>query len=385
MESDEEKSANHVLAHFSSYYFKRANMKKSVVILCLMFCLPAYANQEKILVGQLSDKIANYLDKKASEDEFSGAVILTHKNKVVFSQGYGLANKQSKHKITVDTPINLGSMNKMFTGISVMQLVEQGRLNLQDKVIKYLPNYPNKKVRNRVTIHQLLTHTSGLGLYWNDKFENNKNNLKSTQDFADLFSTEPLRIKPGVRFHYSNNGPVVLGLIIEAITGMSYYQYVDKNIYQKSAMKHSGHFSKNEQQSNKATGYFLDSQGKMSISNLNNLGRIGSAAGGGYSSANDMINFASKLFDGSLLNSASRQLMLKGKIPLNEETSYSYLFADKTIHGQRFVGHNGSAKGISAAFSVFPELGYTMVVLSNYDQGAQSVAKKIQDWVARAK
>ncbi len=360
-------------------------MTKNVVILSIMLCLNAHASQEDILVGQLSDKITNYLDKKASDDEFSGAVILTHKNKVVFSQGYGLANKQSKRKIAIDTPINLGSMNKMFTGVSVMQLVEKGRLNLQDKVKKYLPKYPNKKVRNRVTIHQLLTHTSGLGVYWNDKFQRNKNNLKSTQDFADLFSTDPIRIKPGVRFNYSNNGPVVLGLIIEAVTGMSYYQYVDKNIYQKSGMIHSSHFSKNEQQSHKATGYMLDEQGVFSVSNLDSLGRIGSAAGGGYSSANDMINFARKLFDGSLLNDASREIMLKGKVPLKGESSYGYLFADNIIHGQRFVGHNGNAPGISAQLSIFPELGYTLVVLSNYDRGALSVANQIQDWVARAK
>jgi len=354
-------------------------------MLCLMFSLNIYASQEVVSVEKIGDKIAEFLVRKANNDEFSGAVILTHNNKVIHSQGYGLANKQSKRLITVDTPINLGSMNKMFTGVAVMQLVEQGRLNLQDKVKKYLPNYPNKKVRNRVTIHQLLTHTSGLGVYWNNKFENNKNNLKSTQDFADLFSTEKLKFKPGARFSYSNNGPVVLGLIIEAITGMSYYQYVNKYIYQKSGMKHSGHFSKNEQQSNKATGYLPDNLGSFSISNINSLGRIGSAAGGGYSSANDMVAFARKLFDGSLLNNASREEMLKGKIPLAGMSSYGYLFGNHIIHGQRFVGHNGSAPGISAQFSIFPELGYTLVVLSNYDRGAISVAEQVKDWVARTK
>lgn len=327
---------------------------------------------------QIAARVERYLDELDSSGEFSGSVILARNNQPLFAKAYGLADRKSGSPNTLDTPINLGSMNKMFTGLAVSQLVAQGKLSYDDTVGQYLPDYPNAEVREEVTVHQLLTHTSGLGSYWNPAYARSKNTLESVSDFAQLFWNDPLLFEPGSGDEYSNAGPVVLGLIIEAITGQDYFDYIRRHVYEPAGMDHSGHYDKFENTSGKATGYFAVTEGGEEISNFDDLGRIGSPAGGGYASANDLLKFAIHLYDGTLIDPEHRELMTTMKTP----GGYAYLYLDGRVNSKRFVGHNGGAPGINAEFSVFPDSGYIVIVLANKDQAATPVAEQIRQWIA---
>lgn len=334
--------------------------------------------------AQIVAKLDNYMRERAAEGNFSGSVLLAKKGAILFAQAYGLADRERGIENTLDTPVNLGSMNKMFTGLAVAQLVTEGTLAYNDTVGKYIPDYPDKQVRDEVTLHQLLTHTSGLGSYWTDAYSQNKNNLRTVSDFAALCAKEPLEFAPGSNYGYSNCGPVVLGLIIEAVTGLDYYDYIRAHVYTPADMRHSDHYNKIETESGKAIGYFVSREPGATelISNFDNLGNIGSPAGGGYASANDLLAFATALYDGSLIDAEHREEMTSYKVQQGADDGYAYLYSDNRINGQRYIGHNGGAPGINAEFSVFPDSGYTIVVLSNTNSNASPVADQIRQWVA---
>jgi CubicO group peptidase (beta-lactamase class C family) len=344
---------------------------------------PPKQSDKGMKVEQIATAFEQYVNELAANGEFSGSVLLAMKNEPVFAKSYGMADRESKRPNTLGTPINLGSMNKMFTGLAISQLVAQGKLKYTDTVGQFLPDYPNEQVRNEVTVHQLLTHTSGLGSYWNPAYAESKNTLQSTGDFARLFENEPLIFDPGTGDEYSNAGPVVLGLIIEAITGQDYYDYIRQHVYQPAAMEHSDHYDKFENISGKATGYFAVIEGGEEISNFDDLGRVGSPAGGGYASANDLLKFATALYDGTLIDPDHREQMTTMKTP-DERGGYAYLYLDGRINGKRYIGHNGGAPGISAEFAVFPDSGYVLIVLANNENGATAVAYQVRQWIGYA-
>jgi CubicO group peptidase (beta-lactamase class C family) len=344
---------------------------------------PPEGTDKGLSEAQIVSKLEQYLGKRAAAGDFSGSVLLARKGDILFAQAYGLADREKGLENTLDTPINLGSMNKMFTGLAVAQLVTGDKLAYTDTVGKYLPDYPNAKVRDEVTVHQLLTHTSGLGSYWNDAYLRLKDSLRSVSDFAALCAEEPLGFEPGSKFLYSNCGPVVLGLIIEAVTGQDYYDYIRAHVYAPAGMENSDHFNKVETDSGKATGYFVPQASGATelISNFDDLGYIGSPAGGGYASANDLLRFATALYDGSLIDGQHREEMTTYKIQQGADEGYAYLYGDARVNGRRYIGHNGGAPGINAEFSVFPDSGYTLVVLSNTGSNASPVANQVRQWI----
>jgi hypothetical protein len=197
--------------------------------------------QGKLSQSQIVRELEAFLDKEAADDRFSGAVLVAKDGKSIFQKAYGLANRTTNVPNRTDTKFNLGSMNKMFTAVAIMQLVEQGKIAVTDTVGKHLPDYPNKEVGNQVTIDQLLTHTSGMGDYFNDEFFSRSRRLERVADFVPYFVDKPPAFPPGTKWKYSNAGYVVLGLIIEKISGQSYYDYVKEHIYQ--AHRHGQHRS----------------------------------------------------------------------------------------------------------------------------------------------
>jgi len=333
------------------------------------------------------DDIAGWLDTYmqtlSDEDKFSGAVLLAKDGRPIFEGAYGQACKRYDAPNNIDTKFNLGSMNKMFTGVAVAQLAEKGLLSFDDKVGKYLPDYPNDAVREKVTIHHLLTHTSGLGSYWPVGTDSNWAAFRTVAEHCSLFVHEPLMFEPGERFAYSNSGPIVLGLIIEAVSGMSYYDYVAENIYKPAGMVNSGCFEVDLPVENLAVGYTklehdADKTGYPRKNNLFMHAVKGGPAGGGYSTVGDLLKFANALTSHKLLSVAYTDTVTTGKVEMGPGMKYAYLFGDEIYNGQRMFGHNGGAPGMNSALRILPESGYTIAVMSNYDQPAsEKVAEKI--------
>ncbi len=334
-------------------------------------------------------ELREFMEDLVSRDEFSGTVLVAKDGKPVFEQAYGLASKRYNVSNRIDTKLNLGSMNKMFTGVAICQLVEQGRLSFDDKVIKYLPNYPNREVAEKVTIHQLLTHTSGLGSYFNDKYDTVWSTIRTLDQLLSVFVDEPLEFEPGARFGYSNSGPVVLGLIIERITGQTYYDYVRDHIYKPAGMIDTDCYAMDTPTPNLAIGYtHMDGNHEHRDgprrNNLFSHSLKGGPAGGGFSTVEDLLRFSLALQEHKLLSPEMTETLLTRKIALGPGLGYAYFFGDETTNGHRHVGHNGGAPGISADFHIYSDLGYTVAVLSNYDGAAAIVSRFIRGIIERA-
>ncbi len=339
----------------------------------------------KITDEELTKFLTELINELVAKDEFSGTVLVARDGKPIFTRAVGDAHKGFKVPNQLDTKFNLGSMNKMFTGTAIMQLVQQGKLKLDDKVGKYLPDYPNQDVREKVTIHHLLTHTSGMGHYWEEYFQSPKLfEIKSVADYDHLANKNPLQFEPGERFSYSNCGPLVLGLIIEKISGMSYYDYIKKYIYTLAGMDNSDCYDISTIVENLAVGYTRGTPMGRAYDdwqkNLFSHPAKGGPAGGGYSTVEDLLKFDSALRANTLLDAEHFKTMTTGKINRNAQTSYAYLFEEKLVNGHRIVGHSGGAGGINSHLGMYMDLGYTVAIMSNYDPpAALNIARKLEE------
>ncbi len=324
---------------------------------------------------QLPAVIAERVKAESEAGRFSGAVLVARGDTLIYADAVGLADRKSGRANTLDTPINLGSINKMFTGIAIAQLQAAGKLDWQDTVGKHLPDFPNKKIRDQVTIHQLLTHTSGVGDYFNPTHDARRHELDTQQEFLDTFVDQPLAFEPGEGMAYSNGGPVILGLIIEALSGSDYYQYIRDHLYRPAGMAHADHYRRDDTTSGMALGYLKTEDGAWQ-DNSGDLSLRGSAAGGGYASARDLFAYSRALANERLLTRAQLETLWTP----HQQTgpmAYGYLFTIGGTPDRRWVGHNGGAPGISAEFIHYPDDGLMIVVLANQDHAAEG----LREWL----
>jgi CubicO group peptidase (beta-lactamase class C family) len=311
------------------------------------------------------DKLGRWLDAMAATDSMPGMVAIADNGKIVFSRVAGIADERTKAPNTPDTRFTLASLGKMFAAVSVAQLVEQDKVALADTVGKFLPDFPNRDVR-RVTVHQLLTHTSGLGLYWNDRYVARRASLYTLADYVPLFADDTLLFAPGSRFGYSNNGYIVLGRIVEAASGMSYYDYVKRNVFDRAGMPNTGHYDRSGGTPNGAVGYSRDASGALQ-DNLGLRELRGSSAGGGYSTAADLVTFMDAIAGGRLIRAETREQFIEGRSdgPFGPR-SYGYGFMLRLRQGKLLsYGHTGGFSGMTAQAFHYPGSGRTLVVLLN--------------------
>jgi CubicO group peptidase (beta-lactamase class C family) len=180
------------------------------------------------------------LEKRVKADRFAGAVLVAKNNKPIFTGAYGPSNREQKIENRLDTRFRNGSMNKMFTATATLTLVQAGRVALDDPIAKHLPDYPNKTLASSVTIHHLLTHTGGTGDIFGPQFTARRLELKTHRDYLSLYGERDLLFAPGTKWMYSNYGFVLLGAIIERISGQSYYDYVRDHVYGPAGMTSTG-------------------------------------------------------------------------------------------------------------------------------------------------
>jgi CubicO group peptidase (beta-lactamase class C family) len=205
---------------------------------------------------QMIDAIRKYLDRAAEEQQFSGAVLVAKDGQPLFKAAYGLADRSFEMPNRVDTKFNLGSMNKMFTAVAIAQLAERKKLSFDDPVGKYLTDWLPAEVAQRITIAHLLTHTSGLGSYFNDTFTKSSRELyRRVDDHKPLVTGEKLQFEPGTRWSYSNTGFLLLGAIIEKVTGRSYFDHVRDNVYKPAGMADTDCYDMDDVVPNLAIGY----------------------------------------------------------------------------------------------------------------------------------
>ncbi|HTQ81606.1 MAG TPA: serine hydrolase domain-containing protein [Thermoanaerobaculia bacterium] len=310
-------------------------------------------------------------EELAKKDEFSGVVLVARHGQILLQKAWGLANRESGTPVTLDTRFRLGSMNKMFTAVATLQLVEAGKLALDAPLGKYLPDYPNHDVATKVTVRHLLTHSGGTGDIFGPEFDKNRLTLREHGDYLKLYGARGLTHPPGAEYRYSNYGFVLLGALIEKVTGMSYYDYVRSRIFQPAGMSSTDSLPETEAVPNRTAGYMKD-HGKW-VQNTETLPWRGTAAGGGYSTAGDLLRFALALQGGKLLTEAS---LAAATTPQKEH--YGFGFDIQREHREqgegslRGYGHSGGAPGMNGELRIFPQLGYVVICLSNLDPPAAS-------------
>ena len=203
----------------------------------------------------IQDQIDAIIENAINETQLVGASVgVMRHNEVILARGYGYADLNKKVEATEHTVYRIGSITKQFTALAIMVLVEQGKVNLNDIMLDYLPNYPQRD--HKVTIDQLLNHTSGIKSYTDiEKFWEISESDLSRQEVVDLFSSEPVEFSPGENFQYNNSGYYLLGLIIENVSGMSYADFLKTNVWQPLEMFDTHYLGKTEHVKNIATGY----------------------------------------------------------------------------------------------------------------------------------
>jgi D-alanyl-D-alanine carboxypeptidase len=305
--------------------------------------------------------VDRYLSQAAAQDQFSGAVLLARDDHVALEKAYGFADKAAKIFNRIDTKFNLGSINKIFTNIAIHQLARQGKLSLEDKIGKFLPEYPNQDAAAKVTIRHLLAMTSGIGDFFGERYEKMpKEGLKTIGAYLPLFADRPLEFEPGSRSRYSNGGYIVLGATIEKIAGTDYYSYVKRSIYAPAGMKDSDWFEKDKLPANTALGYTYQDRpvvgpGDAQNPNYPTLPGKGSSAGGGYSTLRDLLAFVKAMKQGIL--------------------------STPDFNGDG-LGIAGGAPGINAIVESGRDT--VIIVLSNYDPpAAERAGRQIRAWMPK--
>ncbi|MBX7536147.1 beta-lactamase family protein [Qipengyuania sp. GH1] len=299
--------------------------------------------------------------------DLSGAVLLARGDQIEFAESYGLADRASGRRNTVDTKFNLASVSKMFTAICIMQLVEAGALSLGDTIARHLPGYPNYAAAKNVTIAHLLMHRSGIGNYWQGMADLKGPYPENHSDYLPLFAHIPLEHEPGSAFSYSNGGYIVLGLVIEAVTGRSYYDHVRHAVFERAGMADTDNWRVDEEVSNRAIAYMRSEEkpGEW-IDCSSRLEARGSAAGSAYSTVGDLHRFALALTRNRLLGSEMTKAFLQGRsdTPLGK---YGYGIVEQDLNGTRLLGHSGGHYGVAGELMIFPDTDTIFVVLTNGD------------------
>lgn len=333
----------------------------------------------------LTAALADRIEFAASHDDFSGSALISRHSRAIYQGAFGYADRERDRHNRIDTRFNLASAGKMFTTVAVGQLIDDGKLSLDTRLIEVLPDYPNHEAARKITIRQLLSHSAGLGGFFGRPGVDGQTSFASATEALRFFAAEPLQFEPGTAGGYSNEGFIVLGAIVEKLSGQTYYDYVAKRILKPAGMTRSGFVEAGRPVPDLATGYSFAETDPLGFgvrtptsSPPPSAGYRGSAAGGSYSTAADMTAFFKALRDGRLIHRATLDAMAV-RPPVGEE-DYGLGFQVRTVGGRTLVGHNGGSTAGAEVNAFFVlETGDSYVLMSNY---APPVGQQLSDDVA---
>jgi CubicO group peptidase (beta-lactamase class C family) len=339
---------------------------------------------------EIGERVDHLIDVLVAQDQFSGVVCVARGEKPIYSRAAGLASRQWNVANRVDTKFNAGSITKEFTAVAVMQLVEAGKLRLEETLGEALPGYPDKEIGGKVTVEELLTHTSGISNPESATGEKltawilAHRDFKTLAEFLPKAGVDTLTSEPGTRFAYSNYGYMLLGMMIEKASGESYYDYVREHIFKAAGMGDTDNYELDREPGNLATGYMDAPGGRRS--NMFMLTERGLPCGNTYSTAADLVKFSVALREHRLVGAEMLEKAWAGKLPYaHEDAKYGYGFAVGDYGGQKYVYHTGGWFGVTDDFEMIPGLEVTVVVLCNIDNAPIPLVGKVREWVVQGR
>lgn len=308
--------------------------------------------------------LTGFADRLAAADEFSGVIAVSQHGRPLLAQAWGLADRERRTPVRLDTPFLFASQGKMFTAVAVFQLLDQGPVSLDDPIGRYLTDYPNAEMARKVTVRELLAHKGGTGemgiLEPGDA--DNRSRVHSIDDIIKLNGARGPAFEPGTRFDYSNYGYLLLGALVQRVTGDSYYDYVSRHIFRVAAMTHTS-YPLREHMTGVAVGYTTYGDKPLHPS-TDWLPWRGTPAGGGVSTAGDMLRFVGALNAGKLI---SRETLATATTRQPHAHGFGYGFISSAVDGFPYWGHGGGAPGSSLVLDYYPVTDTTFVCMSNRD------------------
>ena len=329
-------------------------MKKIVLIFSLFWILASSFAQNLNTI-----RLDSIMQAYTNQNMFSGNILVYQKGKKVFSKSYGYADVEKKILNTEQTPFCLASVSKQFTAMAIAILVEQNKLKLEDKLTKFIPDYPNG---DKITVHQLLTHTSGIHNFTDDKeYDGIKTKEMSLKETIEMFKNKPLDFESGSKFSYSNSGYILLSYIIEVASKKSLSDFLKKEIFNKLGMKNSGYYPKTNQiPKNAAQGYSLNSQDQYEKA-LFVPRSIPAGAGGLYTTTEDMLKWHEALNTEKLVK---KEMLTKIFTPEKDNYAYGWMIRKQPVSVQM---HTGGIEGFSTVIARLPEENSCLIILRNCD------------------
>ncbi|SDJ06421.1 CubicO group peptidase, beta-lactamase class C family [Pedobacter sp. ok626] len=348
------------------------SLRYKLILLLLVSTLLTFAQGDKDFSAQYDELLSAQF--KPSE---TGAVALVAKNgEVIYKKAFGMANLELNVPMTTDMVFKIGSVTKQFTAVAILQLLEQGKLNLQDDITKYIPDYPTKG--SKITIEHLLTHTSGIKSYTGmTDFGKMMPNNMTPLELIQIIKTQPVDFAPGTKFKYNNSGYFILGYIIEKITGMPYGKYIEDHVFKLADMSTSYYGDNDRIIKNRAAGY---DPGPKGLGNAILLSMtLPYAAGSLMSTVGDLYKWNQALFSYKIIKKESLDKALKPYVlSTGKATKYGYGLILDSLQGSPIILHGGGINGFLSYANYLPAEKVLVVVLSNSTaKSPDEIGKKI--------
>jgi len=325
------------------------------VILAALSCVAAAEKAPD--TGRMEQIVQSYVSAK----QFMGSVLVAQGNDIVLDKGYGFADIEWNVPNSPTTKFRLGSITKQFTAASIMLLEERGKLSVNDPVKKHMPDAP--AAWDKITLFHLLTHTSGIPNFTSFPDYASKEPFPVTpEQLVARFRDKPLDFVPGEKYSYSNSGYVLLGYLIEKISGESYAKFVQEHIFTPLGMKDSGYDSNSAIIPRRARGYSMGPSGILNASYVDMTTPL--SAGGLYSTTEDLLRWEQALFGGKVLSAASL-----AKMTTPNKADYAFGLMVHTLRGRKVIEHGGGIEGFNTVLRYFPEDKLTVIVLGNQNGG----------------
>jgi CubicO group peptidase (beta-lactamase class C family) len=331
------------------------------------FSRPAFGQES------IPEKIDKIITAEAKHDLFSGAVLVAREGEIIYAKGVGEANKEYHIENGLDTQFNISSVQKSFIATVIMQLYQEGTIDLEDPLTKYFPDCPYGTA-DQILIKHLLNHTSGLGEYRDsEEYQKHSDSYTCIDDVLPFVYKKEPAFLPGERFRYSNAGVLFLKAIIEKVEGKSFKEVLEERIFHPLDMNHTTLLRGGELLPHRATAYMLADDGETYLRILSEPSAY--AGGGIYTTVRDLLKFDQALNGDMLLNARNKKIMFT---PIEPSPNYAYGWIVDRSGGTSVVFHSGSSGGFNSEFRRYPENGYTLIVLSNYAGAASELADRIE-------
>jgi CubicO group peptidase (beta-lactamase class C family) len=338
-------------------------MKKNTGLLILAFLFacgdkPATEDPSQSTAAQIDE----YMKAAAELGRFSGSILVAQEGQVVISKGYGFANLEHEIPNAPHTKFRIGSITKQITAMAISILQEKGSLDVQDNVCEYLAECP--EAWQPITIHHLLTMTSGIPNFQNFPDNERYERLPTTVEATiERFKDKPLEFTPGERFSYTSSGYVLLGYIIEQVSGLRYEDFLRQEIFEPLGMQDSGYDHPQTVLQHRAAGYCK--QGTRYINAVHFEMDTPHAAGALYSTVQDLFLWDQALYTEKLISQSSLEAMFT---PFRKPYAYGWIIAES--FGRKMVTHGGTISGFRAGIARFPEERVCVIVLSNIEEAS---------------